>query len=75
MIDNQEMDEILSILEELEDEQEAARLLAEFNKKSAALGKLILNLDPGLDHEKWKSLCDQERAGLEDVVRRIRSLG
>lgn len=74
MIDNREVDEIVSILEDLEDETLAAELLQEFNKKASHYGKLILNQDSSLEHDQWKKLCDDALDELRKVVERIRTL-
>ena len=43
MIDNKEMNRILSKLEECEDEGKAVMYLKKFNAQSKLLGKLLLN--------------------------------
>ena len=65
MIDNSEK------LENFEDEKLAVELLKEFNRYSSELGKLLLNLDKSLSHEEWKSHCDQARAKLDLVIKKI----
>jgi hypothetical protein len=74
MLDNLEINEILEKLETLEDEELAVELLKEFNDSSKHLGKLILNLDKSLSHDAWKKECDQARARLDAVVKRINDL-
>lgn len=71
MIANNDLNRILEILENLEDEELAVKLLAEFNRASADLGKLMLNLDKNLTHEEWKSLCDDAQAKLGQVIKKI----
>ena len=73
MIDNKEHEEILEILEFMEDEQRAVRLLKEFNDKTAALGKLLLNRDQSLDHNQWKELCDKAKAEVDQLIKEIKS--
>lgn len=74
MIDNSEIERILSKLENLEDEELAVKLLAEFNRTSSELGKLLVNRDPKLNHGEWKELCDNAKERLEAVIKRIDEL-
>jgi hypothetical protein len=71
MIDNREIQQILEKLENLEDEILAVELLGEFNRASAELGKLLLNLDKSLSHDEWKNLCDKSQRKLELIVKKI----
>jgi len=71
MIDNSELERILTKLENMEDEELAVKLLGEFNRTSSELGKLLLNRDPSLNHGEWKDLCDDARDRLEAIVKRI----
>lgn len=71
MIDNNEINRILEVLENLEDEALAVELLAEFNRASTELGKLLLNLDKSLSHDEWKSLCDKAQLRLSTIVQKI----
>jgi patatin-like phospholipase/acyl hydrolase len=74
MLDNKEINEILEKLENLEDEVLAVELLKEFNSASKHLGKLVLNLDKTIPHEQWKTDCDQARAELNRVIKRINDI-
>ena len=74
LIDNEELNEILEILENLEDQHQAAKLLKEFNDASKDHGRLILDMDEKLDHSEWKSQCDQAKTRVDDVLNQIRSL-
>lgn len=74
MIKNDEINKILEKLESLEDEEQAVKLLAEFNRASSELGKLLLNLDEKLSSVEWKSLCDNAQKRLDDVVKKINEL-
>ena len=74
LIDNNELNEILEILENLDDEHQAASLLREFNDASKAHGQLILDMDENLAHSEWKLKCDQAKNRVDDVVGRIKSL-
>jgi hypothetical protein len=74
ILDNSEIEEIMDILENLEDEDLAVSLLAEFNKKTRELGLLILNIDEKLKHEDWKHECDKAKKSLDDCLARIRAL-
>lgn len=69
-----ELDQILSILENLEDQQYATELLMQFNRLTKAHHVLILNQDPDLDHEKWKLKCDQSKKELDQIIDKILSL-
>ncbi len=71
MIENKEVEKILSKLETLEDDFLAVELLREFNKCSAELGKLLLNLDKNLNHEEWRNLCDDAQKKLNEIIARI----
>ena len=74
MLDNQEINKLLEILENLDDEELAVELLKEFNSSSKDLGKLLLNLDNGLDHEEWKLQCELAQKKLDIVIKRIHDL-
>ncbi|MAE59481.1 MAG: hypothetical protein CME69_11405 [Halobacteriovorax sp.] len=71
IIDMSEMNELLSILEQMEDEELAAKLLKELNDKTKELGGLIMNRDPNLQHGEWKAKSDEAKKAVDDVVRRI----
>lgn len=71
MIDNAELNAVMEKLENLEDEQLAVQLLKEFNDKSKAWGQLHMDMDPGLQNDEWKGLCDRARKDLDDVIERI----
>ena len=73
LIDNTELEELLTILENMEDEQMAASLLAEFNEASKEQGKLILNLEEELPHEEWKKQCDEAKKNVELIISKIRN--
>ncbi len=72
MFDNSEIEELLSKLEEMEDEGLAANLLADFNAKSKVLGQLLMNTDTSLSHDEWKTKCDQAKKELDIVLGKIR---
>ena len=74
MIDSSESEEIIRILEEMDDQSLVVSLLNDFNKKTSHLGKLLLNQDPNLDHEEWKSLCDKAKRDVDQVIAKIKSL-
>lgn len=74
MIDNSEIERILNILENLEDEELAVKLLREFNRTSSELGKLLLNQDPSLSHAEWKDRCDDAQERLDAIVKKINAL-
>ena len=70
-IDNSEINEILDILENIEDEEVAASMLAELNEATRYHGKLIMNRDPQLSHEDWKKQCDEAAKEVKNIVDRI----
>tara|TARA_R110002049_G_scaffold175379_3_gene342681 strand:- start:437 stop:661 length:225 start_codon:yes stop_codon:yes gene_type:complete len=72
VFDNSEIEELLSKLEEMEDEGLAANLLADFNAKSKVLGQLLMNTDTSLSHDEWKTKCDQAKKELDIVLGKIR---
>ncbi len=74
VLDNSEVEEITEILENLEDEELAVKLLKDFNSKTRALGLLLLNKDKKLSHDEWKKECDQAKAELDQFLAHIRSL-
>ena len=74
MLDNKEINELLEILENLDDEELAVELLKEFNSSSKDLGKLLLNLDKGLEHNDWKLECEVAQKRLDTVIARIHNL-
>jgi len=49
-------------------------LLKELNDSSLALGKKITNLDESLDNDVWKKECDELKAKLDDVIKKIKDL-
>lgn len=71
MLDNREIQALMDVLENMKDEHLAAQLLREFHQRSKNLGTLILNLDPNLDHDEWKKLCDQAQLELDETVEKI----
>ncbi len=74
MLDNQDLNKILEILENLEDEELAVKLLKDFNGASKQLGKLLLNLDKTLSHDEWKAQCDIAQKELDRIVKTINDL-
>ena len=74
MLDNKEINELLEILENLDNEELAVELLKEFNSSSKDLGKLLLNLDKGLEHNDWKLECEVAQKRLDTVIARIHNL-
>ena len=74
MLDNQEINDLLEILENLDDEDLAVKLLGEFNLATKKLGKLVLNLDATLPHDDWKKECKLAQVDLDNIVREIKSL-
>jgi hypothetical protein len=73
MIDNSEINKILTILEEMEDEQKAAHLLSVFNRKTKKLGELVLNKEQNLDHTEWKKMCDNAKVEVDNIISEILS--
>lgn len=73
IIKNIEIDELMSILEEMQDEELAVKLLKEFNDASKEHGRLILNLDEKLDSLEWKIQCDQAQLKLDHIIKKIKS--
>lgn len=74
MLDNKELENIMSRLENLDDEELAVELLKEFNDKSKNLGKLLMNLDESLNGEQWKTLCDNAQKEVDELVKKIMNL-
>ena len=74
MIDNSEIETVMDALESCEDEVFAAQLLKEFNDRSKKWGRLMLNIEPDLDHSKWKDECDKARQNLDQTIEKILSL-
>ncbi len=73
IIDNKEVDELIDILENMEDEELAASLLAEFNEATKNHGRLLLNKDPKLSHEDWNKMCDDAKKEVELILTKIQS--
>ena len=71
--DTQEWSELMGILEEMDDQSLACALLAELNEKSAAWGKLFMNLTPDLESADWKKACDTAQKELLAVIAKIKS--
>lgn len=74
MINNEEMNELMQKLESLEDQTLATKLLSELSEKTKALGKLVMNLNPGLGHAQWKAQCDLAREEVELIIKKIQAL-
>ena len=66
--------DLMSKLENLEDEILATKLLAELTSKNKKLGQLLLNTDKTLSHVEWKKLCDQAKVEVDEIVARIQKL-
>lgn len=64
----------MEALESCEDEELATRLLKEFNDRSKEWGRLMLNLDPDLDHMEWKGQCEEARKKLDETIEKIMNL-
>lgn len=73
LIDNKEVVEVMNILEDMQDEELAVEFLKEFNAKTKALGTLLMNHDPSLDHGHWKAQCDDAKKEVDDIVAKIKS--
>jgi len=66
-----DLEQVMAKLESMQDEELAVELLADLNRSSAGLGKLLLNLDPSLSTQEWKNLCDKAQKEVDEVVRKI----
>lgn len=71
VIDNKEIEDVLDILENMEDEELAASLLAEFNEATKNHGKLVMNRDPKLSNEEWKIKCDTAAQEVSAILSKI----
>ncbi|MAF78049.1 MAG: hypothetical protein CME63_08940 [Halobacteriovoraceae bacterium] len=74
MLDNIELESLMSKLENLEDEQLAVELLRELNNATSHYGKLLMNQNEDLPHEHWKDECDKAKKNVDEVVLRIKNL-
>ncbi|MCF8058846.1 MAG: hypothetical protein K9K67_06105 [Bacteriovoracaceae bacterium] len=74
LIDNTEVERVLTKLEEIEDEALAVELLKEFSDATRELGRLLLNQDDSLSHEEWKSECDKAKIKVDNVLNKVNSL-
>jgi len=74
LLDTTELDSIMNKLEEMEDEQQAAALLREFNDASRDYGKLLMNHNESLTHDEWKAECDKAKEELHKLIVKINSL-
>ncbi|EQC45483.1 hypothetical protein [Bacteriovorax sp. Seq25_V] len=74
ILDNKEVEEVMTILENLDDEVLAVELLKKFNEASKNLGMLVVNKDPRIPHDEWKVLCDEAQKELDDIVLSIKNL-
>ncbi len=74
MIDNSEIENILDKLENMEDELLAVELLKEFNRASAELGRILLNLDSKLTSEEWIFQCELAQKNLDIIREKINKL-
>ena len=73
IIDNSELEQVLTILESMEDELLAAELLKDFNDASREHGQLILNMDQSLSHSEWKKKCDEAKERVDFILEKIKS--
>ncbi|MFG1501536.1 hypothetical protein ABMA70_15115 [Halobacteriovorax sp. XZX-3] len=73
LIDNSDIDHVMAVLEEMDDEQLSVELLRKFNDSTKALGELLMNHDPSLDHAHWKTQCDDAKKLVDKVVKEILS--
>ncbi len=71
LIDNTEIEGVLDVLENMEDEELAASLLAEFNEATKHHGKLLMNKDPKLSDEDWKKICDDAASEVALILSKI----
>jgi len=71
LIDNKEIESVVDILENMEDEELAASLLAEFNEATKNHGKLLLNRDPKLSNDDWKKQCDAAASEVSLILSKI----
>ncbi len=74
-VSKSELEEIVKILEDMKDEERAARLLKELNDRSAVLGKLLTSLDPELSHDEWKKNCDIAKERVDEIIAEIKGQG
>jgi hypothetical protein len=70
-LNNSELQQVLDKLESLEDEELAVELLKEFDSKTKALGQLLMNLDPELAHDEWKSKCAAAKEEVDKILEKI----
>lgn len=68
-----DLTEVMDVLEKMEDEALAAKLLAELNQKTKALGQLIMNQSNDLSHAEWKTQCDDLKKEVDDFLDKILS--
>ena len=73
--DVEQMSKILEILEEMEDQELAVKLLKNFNDKSSELNLLLQNKDAQLNHNVWKMECDLLSRDLKRAVDAILAEG
>jgi len=74
MIDNRELEEIMSILENLDDQVLGVKLLREFNDKTRVFSLLLNDKNPVLSHDEWKEKCDFAKKEVDEIVKKIKSL-
>lgn len=74
MLDNAELEVLMSKLEEHEDEELAVQLLRELNDATSSYGKLLLNQNQNLSHEQWKSDCDNAKMRVDNIIQKIQDL-
>lgn len=69
-----DLSQVMAILENMEDEEKAARLLKELNDATSELGKLIMNKNSDLGHDEWKKQCDEAKNKVDRIISSIESL-
>ena len=72
VIDTSEWNDIIDILENLSDENLAAKWLSDLTRLNRELGDLILQTDSDISDDDWKKKCDDKKAQIEELVQLIR---
>jgi hypothetical protein len=71
IVDNSELNRVMEILEEMEDQNLAVKLLKEFNDKTRILGQIIMNKDDELGDEEWERQGREAKLAVDDLIKEI----
>ena len=73
IIDNSELEQVLTILESMEDELLAAELLKDFQRCFKGAWSINLKYGSNFSHSEWKKKCDEAKERVDLILEKIKS--